>query len=169
MAPPTLTSSSTRRSRTCPRPDHVIPKEHHQEFLSRFLEKESRNRVTKNRERLSVQEHKAHREGLKHVRFINRCYADETKINVSGIFRKWKRYCREHRMGEWRNALERRLTREISMDFFLHICEVSRINSWGTFQQYIRQFQLLYTNVCGHWMERNDVKELYKVPIIPCP
>ncbi|RYO79499.1 hypothetical protein DL762_008139 [Monosporascus cannonballus] len=164
-----LTSSTARGSRTCPRPDRGAPEKHQQDFLSRFTQVESRNRVAKKRERLSVLEHEAHREGLKRVRFINRRYADETKMNVAGIFSKWKRYCREHRVGEWREALERHLTREITMDFFLHVCEVSRIESWGTSQQYILQFQLLYTNVTGRRMDRNDAKEPYIVQIIPRP
>lgn len=56
------------------------------------------------------------------------------------------------------------------MDFLLFICTNYRVGSWGTSNEYIRQFQQLYTTVTGQFMDRNDVKEVYKVPFIdPSP
>ena len=72
------------------------------------------------------------------------------------------RYCTEMNVGEWKSTIES-LGRETTMDFFLHVCETSKIESWGTSKVYIRQFQQLYTSVTGRYMDRNDSKELYKV------
>ena len=73
-----------------------------------------------------------------------------------------RRYCSEKRVGEWKETLMS-IARETMMDFFLFVCEISKIESWGTSLLYIRQFQSLYTTVTGRFMDRNDMKELYKV------
>jgi hypothetical protein len=41
---------------------------------------------------LSVEEHVAYRAQMTDVCFIRPKYSDETVIDVSGIFRKWRRY-----------------------------------------------------------------------------
>ena len=33
----------------------------------------------------------------------------------------------------------------------------------GSVEEYIRQFQQLYTTVDGRYMDRNDAKEVYKI------
>lgn len=43
------------------------------------------------------------------------------------------------------------------------MCERYKITSWGSAEEYIRQFQQLYTTVNGQYMDRNDSKEVYKV------
>ncbi|KAH8719857.1 hypothetical protein HC256_000269 [Beauveria bassiana] len=48
------------------------------------------------------------------------------------------------------------------MDFFLFVCGNYNVRSWGTSEEYIRQFQQLYTTVTGRYMDRNDAKEVYK-------
>ncbi|KAH9984587.1 hypothetical protein F4779DRAFT_632530 [Xylariaceae sp. FL0662B] len=72
-------------------------------------------------------------------------------INVSGIFGKWKRYCDEMEVGDWKVTIES-VTRATMQDFFL----------WGTSQENIRQFQQLHTTVTGRYPNRNDIKELYR-------
>jgi hypothetical protein len=69
-------------------------------------------------------------------------------------------------LGEWQSAVEN-LRRETTMDFFLYVCETSKIESWGSSKVYIRQFQQLYTCVTGRFMDRNDANEVYKVSSRP--
>ncbi|KAH7116289.1 hypothetical protein EDB81DRAFT_916564 [Dactylonectria macrodidyma] len=79
------------------------------------------------------------------------------KSRVSGIFNKWRRYCSEMKVGDWKATIENP-KRETTQDFFLHVCENSNIASWGTGKEYIRQ---LYTTINGHYMDRNDVEVKY--------
>lgn len=65
-------------------------------------------------------------------------------------------------IGDWRLTITN-VNRETMMDFFLFVCETSRIKSRGSSEEYIRQFQQLYTTVTGRYADRNDIKELYKV------
>ncbi|KAH7146947.1 hypothetical protein B0J13DRAFT_595275 [Dactylonectria estremocensis] len=102
-------------------------------FLQRFAAREAENRATKQKATLSVEQHAAHRAQISNVRFIKPQYANETQINISSIFNKWRRYC---------------------VDL--------KITSWGTSHEYIRQFQQLYITVNGQYMDRNDTKEVYK-------
>ncbi|KAI5866135.1 hypothetical protein GGS23DRAFT_594281 [Durotheca rogersii] len=48
------------------------------------------------------------------------------------------------------------------MDFFLCVCETSRVGSSGTTKVHIRQFQQLYTCVTGRFMDSDDAREVYK-------
>ena len=66
------------------------------------------------------------------------------------------------RVGDWKATIET-LKRETTMDFFLYICEHYKIRSWGSTDEYFRQFQQLFTTVNGRYMDRNDAKEVYKV------
>jgi hypothetical protein len=61
-------------------------------FLERFAAREGRHRVAQQRPMLSVAQHKAHREQLSSVRFVQPKYSHDTEINVTGIFRKWREY-----------------------------------------------------------------------------
>lgn len=65
-------------------------------------------------------------------------------------------------VGEWKTTIKN-LTRAITMDFLLFICENYSVKSWSSTELYIRQFQQLYTTVTGQYMDRNDAKEVYKV------
>ncbi len=71
-------------------------------------------------------------------------------------------YCEDLKVGDW-EATIKSLKRETTQDFFLYVCENSKITSWGSGEEYIRQFQQLYTTVTGQYMDRNDAKEVYKV------
>ncbi|GKU11529.1 unnamed protein product [Fusarium langsethiae] len=135
--------------------------QNHASFLERFNARQARNRATKQKPTLSVEEHAAHRAQLGNVRFIKPRYSEQTEINVSGIFNKWRRYCADMKVGEWKATLEN-LDRGTTQDFLLYICERYKITSWGSGHEYIRQFQQLYTTVNGQYMDRNDTKEVYK-------
>lgn len=65
--------------------------ESHAAFLQGFAIREAENRAAKQKPKLSVEQHAAHRAQLSNVRFIKPTYSHETEINVSGIFKKWKR------------------------------------------------------------------------------
>ncbi|KAF3352302.1 Heat shock protein, putative [Verticillium dahliae VDG1] len=133
----------------------------HANFVDRFNARQAQSRAARQRPTLSVEEHAAHRAQLGNVRFIKPRYSDQTEINVSGIFKKWKRYCTEMRVGDWKTTIEH-LDRGTTQDFLLYICERYKITSWGSGHEYIRQFQQLYTTVNGQYMDRNDTKEVYK-------
>jgi hypothetical protein len=64
----------------------------HASFLERFNARQAQNRAAKQKPTLSVEEHAAHRAQLGNVRFIKPRYSEQTEINVSGIFNKWRRY-----------------------------------------------------------------------------
>ncbi|GKU10200.1 unnamed protein product [Fusarium langsethiae] len=133
----------------------------HASFLERFHARQAQNRAAKQKPTLSVEEHDTHRAQLGIVRFMKPRYSEQTEINVSGIFNKWKRYCADMKVGEWKATLEN-LDRGTTQDFVLYICERYKITSWGSGHEYIRQFQQPYTTVNGQYMDRNDTKEVYK-------
>ncbi|KAI0526175.1 FluG domain-containing protein [Xylaria bambusicola] len=135
--------------------------ENHTAFLERFAAREAQSRAAKQKSTLSVKQHASHRAQLSKVHFIKPKYSRETEINVSGIFKKWKSYCEDLRVGDW-EATIKSLKRETTQDFFLYVCENSKISSRGSGEEYIRQFQQLYTTVTGQYMDRNDAKEVYK-------
>ncbi|KAH7129645.1 hypothetical protein B0J13DRAFT_453386 [Dactylonectria estremocensis] len=135
--------------------------ENHASFLERFNARQARSRAARQKPTLSVEEHAAHRAQLGNVRFIKPKYSDQTEINVSGIFNKWKRYCADMEVGDWKTTIEN-LDRGTTQDFLLYVCERCKITSWGSGHEYIRQFQQLYTTVNGQYMDRNDTKEVYK-------
>lgn len=66
--------------------------EKHANFINSFNARQEQIRAAKQKPTLSVEEHAAHRAQLGNVRFIKPRYSDQTEINVSGIFKKWKRY-----------------------------------------------------------------------------
>ena len=66
------------------------PIEHHADFLQRFTANELER--SKKPSPLTAKEHAANRKKLRSVRFVKPKYADETKINVCGMFKKWDRY-----------------------------------------------------------------------------
>jgi hypothetical protein len=63
---------------------------HHTHFIKEFTYKESNNRINKKPAPLNAKRHAALREQLKEVHFLKPDYADNTKINITGILRKWK-------------------------------------------------------------------------------
>ena len=71
------------------RPPANAPPSHHLDFLHRFAAKEQA-RLAKPAP-LSADEHAANRKQLSTVQFVKPVYAEETKINVTGIVRKWTR------------------------------------------------------------------------------
>ncbi|KAK3379574.1 hypothetical protein B0T24DRAFT_647132 [Lasiosphaeria ovina] len=117
---------------------------HHADFLNSITTQEAHNRELAKRRPapLSAEEHAAHRTTLEGVSFIRRNYAPGTEINIS----------------DWRDTIKS-LPRATIQDFFLWVCENHNIKSRGTSQQYIRQLQLLYTQMTGNFPNRNDMKE----------
>jgi hypothetical protein len=63
---------------------------HHTHFIEQFTHKESSKRINKKPTPLSAKQRAALREQLKEVHFLKPDYADNTKINIAGILRKWK-------------------------------------------------------------------------------
>ncbi|KAF9784252.1 hypothetical protein IL306_007720 [Fusarium sp. DS 682] len=104
---------------------------HHSDFVKRFTHQESQRRVKKKPAPLNAIQRAALREQLKGVHFLKLDYADNTKINIAGILRKWKTYCKAAELGPWKKVIEK-ADRAMAMDFLDHICERSKINSEGT-------------------------------------
>jgi hypothetical protein len=66
-------------------------KRHGADFIQRFTQQESEKRIAKRPKTLTAAQHAALREQLKDVQFLKPDYADNTKINIAGMLRKWKR------------------------------------------------------------------------------
>ncbi|KAK8000474.1 FluG domain-containing protein [Apiospora arundinis] len=138
------------------------PQGPHQGFVNEFIHREQQNRVSKGPKPLTATQHAALRKQLQDVRFLKPAWADETKINVARILRKWKIFCRDVVNGPWKAVLEQ-ANRAAAMDFLLHMCETYRIKSWGTSWEYYRQYKQLYASVNGRHVDTNDNKEILKV------
>ncbi|KAK7967629.1 FluG domain-containing protein [Apiospora aurea] len=133
----------------------------HQGFVNEFIHREQQNRVSKGPKSLTATQHAALRKQLQEVRFLKPAWADETKINVARILRKWKIFCRDVVNGPWKAVLEQ-ADRATAMDFLLHMCETYRIKSLGTSWEYYRQYKQLYASVNGRHIDTNDNKEILK-------
>jgi hypothetical protein len=157
------------------------PLNYHLDFLQHFTTKEH-TRLARPAT-LTAEEHAIHREQLRATQSLLPNYADETKVNLAGLSKKWKkykhdliavfmkrvlaylntRYCTEVLETDNERSAIIHIKRETTMDFFLWMNNNYRINAEGSNLQYIRQFQQLYTVATGKYMDRNDVKEVYKV------
>ena len=130
------------------------------QFIDHFAKKAAQK---PRRAPFTAQQHDAFRRQVGSVRFLMPAWADNTKLNIAGILRKWKayvngkpppvrshvqisltntlhRYCKHMKQGEWRSVLEA-ANKAVAMDFLLHLCETCRITSWGTNWQYFRQYK----------------------------
>ena len=65
---------------------------HPTSFIQAFTKREHQKRVAKQRPKLTAEQHAALRQKLKESSFLNPDYADNTKIHIAGILRKWKKY-----------------------------------------------------------------------------
>ncbi|KAL1939783.1 hypothetical protein VTO73DRAFT_9483 [Trametes versicolor] len=72
-------------------------------FLEEFSEAQSRKQRL--RQHLTVDQLKVLRENADLVESILPPWADNTKFNVAGILKKWKRYCKEMGIPDWRQEL----------------------------------------------------------------
>ena len=72
-------------------PKANVPPDGGRDFLERFAVQELQRKNPKRLAPLSAEEHAAHREQLKGVRFIKPKYSDNSEINITGINGKWKR------------------------------------------------------------------------------
>ncbi|KAL8310634.1 hypothetical protein RB597_010464 [Gaeumannomyces tritici] len=142
------------------RPGASGPLDNHAHFLAQFSEGEARRGVDRRPAPLSAEEHAANRKRLERA-FVKPVLAEASQINVAGIFKKWKRYCKEKNVGD-PEAILKSLRPETTKDFFLFVCGNYTIKSWGTTHVYIRQFQQLYTVITGRFMDRNNAREVYK-------
>lgn len=64
---------------------------HRAEFIQRFTQREAQRRIENRPKSLTAAQHAVLREQLKGVHFLQPDYADNTKVNISGVLRKWKR------------------------------------------------------------------------------
>ncbi|KAI0467045.1 FluG domain-containing protein [Xylaria cf. heliscus] len=151
---PSTTIAVRTRARTNGAPDHP-------DFPRRVANKEADSRVIKRPAPLSTRQHAAHHEQLRPVQYIKQKYAIETEINATGIFGKWKRYCAEMVVGDWKLTIES-LDRETLIDSSLFVWENYKTKSRGSSQEYIRRFSRPHTTSAGRYVDRNRTKELYK-------
>jgi len=65
----------------------------HRHFIERFTKREPQKRVVKKRRKeLTAAQRAGLRRQLKDIRFLKPAYADNSKVNIAGILRKWKKY-----------------------------------------------------------------------------
>ncbi|KAK4443297.1 hypothetical protein QBC34DRAFT_430912, partial [Podospora aff. communis PSN243] len=89
------------------------------DFIKRFTERESQNRITKRRPKeLTAAQCAGLRRQLRDIRFLKPAYADNSKINIAGILRKWKKYCES-------------TDKAMAMDFLDYLCDTYKIASWA--------------------------------------
>ncbi|KAL7940735.1 FluG domain-containing protein [Trichoderma barbatum] len=138
---------------------HAPPNYHHN-FLQQFATKEHQ-RLTRPAP-FTAKEHAIHREQLRTAQSLQPCYANETKINIAGMLKKWESYCRDILDIQNSKQVMTDLKYETTSDFLLYVCGRHKLGSWGTLLQYMRQFQQLYTLSTGQYMDRHDTKEVYK-------
>lgn len=162
----------------------------HGDFITRFTQGESQTRISKNKrpEKYTAEQRAELRRRLDGVAFVKPAYADNTKINIIGILRKWKgyatlqnrspsdwrlvnnraRYCEFTGLGPWKDVIMKADKVKVMdlkatvMDFLDYLCSTFKITSAGTSWEYFRQFKLLYTSVTGKYMNTNDSKEIQK-------
>ncbi|OQV09691.1 hypothetical protein CLAIMM_13784 [Cladophialophora immunda] len=149
------------------------------------LERGAGGRGDPHRHALPNYGHDALRQQIGKVKFITPNYADNTKVNISGILGKWQ-LCRFNEKmhdgrkptvwrasftnASWKALMQKfdwktplmAVDRAISMNFLYWICDNYQIKSWGTSWEYFRQFKQLYANVAGQYMDRNGSKEVHK-------
>lgn len=65
---------------------------HHADFVNHFTKREYKKRVQRKPRPLNAAQRAALRKQLEEVRFLKPDYADNTKINIAGILRKWKMF-----------------------------------------------------------------------------
>ena len=75
------------------RPPQPLAEDRHYnaDFVQRFTQREKKSRVAKRPKALTAAQRAALREQLRNVQFLKPDYADNTKINIAGIRRKWIR------------------------------------------------------------------------------
>jgi hypothetical protein len=61
------------------------------DFVHRFTRREQERRVAKRPKLLTAAQRRKLRAKLRSIQFLKPDYADNTKINIAGILRKWKR------------------------------------------------------------------------------
>ncbi|KAK3370950.1 FluG domain-containing protein [Lasiosphaeria ovina] len=146
-----------------------ISNDSHNDFIKRFTERESQKRVTKKRPKeLTAAQRAGLRRQLRDVRFLKPAYADNSKINIAGILRKWKKYCESSELGLWKAAIET-ANKAMAMDFLDYLCDTYKITSSGTSWEYFRQYKQLYSSVSGRYIDTNDSKEIHKHDAILIP
>ncbi|KAL2260201.1 hypothetical protein VTK26DRAFT_5875 [Humicola hyalothermophila] len=81
-------------------------KERNADFIRRFTQREEERRIAKRPAALTADQRAALRKQLEGTQFLKPDYADNTKINIAGILRKWKRYCEFIKLGgTWRDVI----------------------------------------------------------------
>jgi len=131
LVSPPVTRSDAHQHNVAPRPTTAGDLHKNKTaFLQSFAAREAQNQAARQKPTLSIEQHAAHRAQLTDVRFIKPKYSDQTEINVSGIFNKWRRYCTDLniQVGDWKATIQN-LTRETTQDFVLHLCERYKITS----------------------------------------
>jgi len=75
-----------------PATPHSISSSSHNNFIQHFTQGESHKRVTKKQPKaLTAVQRAGLRRQLKTIGFLKPAYADNSKINITGILRKWKK------------------------------------------------------------------------------
>lgn len=143
-------------------PPSLSHRGNHTDFVRRFTQGQAQKHRQPHAKPLTAAQRAALRKQLKGVHFLKPDFADNTKVNIVGILRKWKGYCQSAELGHWKKVMQK-ADRAMAMDFLHHLCESYNIKSEGTSWEYFRQYKQLYASITGQYMDRNDSREILKV------
>ncbi|KAF8652382.1 hypothetical protein AX16_004410, partial [Volvariella volvacea WC 439] len=139
------------------------------EFLTQFTDTQNQHQHQPAKNQLSAQQHAELRENADRVVSLPPAWADNTKHNIAGILKKWRRCCELMKLGDWETVL-RTATKGTAISFLTHLCEEYNIRSEATGWQYFRQLKQLYAMRVGRPMDYNDcsdVRNFYKAVLKP--
>ncbi|KAL8377037.1 hypothetical protein RB595_007934 [Gaeumannomyces hyphopodioides] len=138
---------------------------HNSDFIARFTNKESRRRAEMQHRPtvITAAQHRALSKQLQDVQLLPPNYADNTKLNIAGILKKWKHYCEFTKLpGSWEDELKK-ANKGTTMSFLVFLCQLYKIRAQGTLGIYRRQFKQLYALATGKYMDMNDSRETKKL------
>ncbi|OAF59654.1 hypothetical protein VC83_03943 [Pseudogymnoascus destructans] len=92
---------------------------------------------------------------------IKNKYAPATVDNLGGIRSKFKRFCHNQHLGDWRSVI-RDCSRGTTISFIQHMYNEDRVKKRGSMSQYTAQFGMLYNKENGRLMDSNNRKEVLK-------
>ncbi|PQE27491.1 hypothetical protein CJF31_00009118 [Rutstroemia sp. NJR-2017a BVV2] len=75
---------------------------------------------------------------------------DTTKVNITGICRKWKMFCEFRDKQDWQTAI-RNCNKGTTIMFLRYICENYRVYTFSSIYQYLLQFKQLYNRINRHF------------------
>ncbi|RAL59974.1 hypothetical protein DID88_000600 [Monilinia fructigena] len=147
-----MVNTSRKRQLHCDAPENLN--------LQHFVTKRNKRQQRTKKPKLTLEDYEANIQKLNGDGPLVSNDADATKENITGICRKWKRFCEFRNEQDWRTAI--RKCNKGTMMFLQYICENNRVRAFSSAHQYLLQFKQLYNRINGRHMDTNDAKEVFK-------